>query len=81
MAVIYVNSFDWFVFDVVDAPATIPGTAPRFICGRASVDTQADLITVSMAGGSRASTQITGAEMQCLARQLLRELQDTQVRS
>lgn len=68
------GNFSWLVFDVVQDAPTILGTGPVFICGRASVDTDADLITVTAPSGGREVAQVGGAEMIGLARHLLRQL-------
>jgi len=57
------------VFDVITPPA-------RLIWGWATVDTGADLLTVT-ANGHRATTHMSGISVAVLARHLLRYLHQT----
>ncbi len=70
---IHITGYTFLVFDTVDDRPTLLG-GPLFICGRATVDVAADLVTVRSSSGAVQSTQIAGSDPRLLARTMLREI-------
>jgi len=63
----------WLVHDIVAHEPTLLG-GPTVVFGHAVADFDADLLTITVAGGESTTTQIGGMPVLVLAQTLLREL-------